>query len=853
MKQNSLHRIPAWLLLLAMLLSLLTPMAAAAGTNTGVRHTTCSALSTAAAQYYTGSFTYEQLSLLPGSRATDSDAAMDSELFETLDQLMSATLTQTYSYSSLPNHWANSDTAYGCSDVLYFYSDAQPSGETLSREHVWPKSRGTFYQSGAGSDLHHLRPEDSVINSCRSNYTFGNVTDLVTDYSSKSYNGKTVIWYDSDYTANDCDGLVEVADNVKGDVARILLYVYVTYQQPNLFTRTEATGSGNNDSNGKKVIDSLDTLLAWCELDPVDTWEMQRNDICQSLQGNRNVFIDYPELAWLLFDRAIPDMPTPSGIAHSQGQDEYTVSAVSADAAMGSVSVSGTVVTAVPRDGYVVSGYTLTPADAATVTRSGNSFRLTNLSADCTLTVQFQQQAQATVTYCVPSGATVSRTSDTAIIGSSIALPTVSGQPEAGYTFQGWAAAPVANAASLDGITWYAGSQTYTITNDAVLYALFSCGEPGDGLCYTLVEQTPADWTGHYVLAGKVAGSGEYSVLDGSGTYTGTDIGSQGACTDFAATGASMSEDGKTITDLGAGFVFTVAKSGNGWSIQMADGNYLAYPGGSKNALSTTQSIADDNARWTFSLTDGEATITSIGTNGRYLQFNPNGYFRCYTNSQNPILLYRESGTVGAVNYSTFDAQLPVDPDPNPDPSGVPFADVAESAWYYADVAFAYENGLMNGTGETTFSPDHATNRAMIVTLIYRLAGSPAVAAGNPFTDVPDDQWFTEPIIWAAQENMVNGYGSGIFKPLQAITREQLATILYRCSGSPAVTGDALSGFPDVEQVQAYARPALNWAVQQGLINGVSTNGVSYLRPQGSAPRCQVAAILHRYCTVNAE
>ena len=304
-----------------LIISLLTGSVCAVGVNKEQRHIVASDLSQSAQAYYSGAFAFKMICSLPG-KDTSPDKAMQTDLYGTLHDLMSSTLTTRYAYADLPKYWYSSDTNGGTGTML-FYSDVfLPKGGSLTREHVWPKSHGTFYETGAGSDLHHLRPEDYYVNSARSNYTFGNARSKSNNCSTKSYNGKDVLWYDADYSAGGSRGLVEVADNVKGDVARILLYVYVTYEQPNLSTNTSAVGQGDEHSDGRKVIENLDTLLDWCKNDPVDTWEMRRNDIVQELQGNRNVFIDYPELAWLLFDRSLPKMSTPSGYAkQNQGSD----------------------------------------------------------------------------------------------------------------------------------------------------------------------------------------------------------------------------------------------------------------------------------------------------------------------------------------------------------------------------------------------------------------------------------------------------------------------------------------------------------------------------------------------------
>ena len=278
---------------------------AAPAYNNGTRHETATAVSAQAQSYYGTTYSYQSLSGL--SAAT---------LKTTLGSLMKSTLTKTVSYSSLPTHWQYTDTENGATGgkMLWFYCDVITTAFS-SREHVWPKSRGLFYESGAGSDIHHLRPSESAMNSTRSNHTMGNVKSKGITHSTRSHGGRVVLWYNASYSANNCNGLVEPLDSVKGDVARIFLYLYTTYpENTNLFTKVSASGSGNNASDGNKAIESMETLLEWCALDPVDTWEMERNDITQTIQGNRNVFIDYPEYAWLLFSQPIPtDLITPSG------------------------------------------------------------------------------------------------------------------------------------------------------------------------------------------------------------------------------------------------------------------------------------------------------------------------------------------------------------------------------------------------------------------------------------------------------------------------------------------------------------------------------------------------------------
>ena len=189
----------------------------------------------------------------------------------------------------------------------------------------------------------------------------------------------------------------------------------------------------------------------------------------------------------------------------------------------------------------------------------------------------------------------------------------------------------------------------------------------------------------------------------------------------------------------------------------------------------------------------------------------------------------------------------PVTPARPAAPVGLPFADVSGSDWFYNDVRYVYEKGIMDGTGADRFSPNAPLTRAMIVTILYRMAGSPSVSGSSDFTDVAAGKWFAKAVAWAAANGIVNGYGSGLFGPNDPVTREQLAAILYRYAvygGMTAVTlEENLGSFADTAQLSAYAIQAMNWAVGQGLINGSGSN----LVPKAQATRAQVAAIIHRY------
>lgn len=176
------------------------------------------------------------------------------------------------------------------------------------------------------------------------------------------------------------------------------------------------------------------------------------------------------------------------------------------------------------------------------------------------------------------------------------------------------------------------------------------------------------------------------------------------------------------------------------------------------------------------------------------------------------------------------------------------FSDVTEADWFYDSVAYVFQNGLMTGTSETTFSPNLTTNRAMLVTILYRLEGSPEAPSWSPFGDVPAGEYYAAPVAWAAWHGIVTGKTTTSFAPQDPVTREQMAAILYRYAGYKGYDRSRqgnLSQFADQDQIQDYARAALSWANGEGLITG---KGAGILDPQGPATRAQVAAILQRFC-----
>ena len=179
-----------------------------------------------------------------------------------------------------------------------------------------------------------------------------------------------------------------------------------------------------------------------------------------------------------------------------------------------------------------------------------------------------------------------------------------------------------------------------------------------------------------------------------------------------------------------------------------------------------------------------------------------------------------------------------------------PFTDVVAGTWYYGAAAYAYNNGLFAGMTPTTFAPNATMTRAMLVSVLWRLAGAPAPKAPNTFVDVPDGAWYTDAVTWAAENGVVSGIGGSRFDPSGYVTREQTAEILYNYAHSKGYDVSAradLTAFPDAGSVSGWAEEALSWANAAGLINGTVRDGQTILDPQGSASRAQVAMILMNY------
>lgn len=180
-----------------------------------------------------------------------------------------------------------------------------------------------------------------------------------------------------------------------------------------------------------------------------------------------------------------------------------------------------------------------------------------------------------------------------------------------------------------------------------------------------------------------------------------------------------------------------------------------------------------------------------------------------------------------------------------------PFFDVSQSDWFYSPVNYAYEEGLFSGVDENHFSPALAMNRAMLMSVLHRLAGSPAVSGSVTLTDVPKNSWYAQAVYWGYAQGITSGTGNNTFSPLLQVTREQAVAMLYNYAKYLNKSGGAgadLSAYSDLNRLSQWARPAMSWAVGQGIIGGASNGGKLTLDPQRGASRAEMAVMLRAFC-----
>ena len=382
----------------------------------------------------------------------------------------------------------------------------------------------------------------------------------------------------------------------------------------------------------------------------------------------------------------------------------------------------------------------------------------------------------------------------------------------------------------------------------------------------------------------KLADNAVWTITAANGAFTVQD--SNGKYLTIGNNNASLS-DTATQVDL----VYT----GSYWNIDK-DGYYLNDAANKQVCASgwngiepeqTYDAASDAGSRWTiYRVEETQTQITEISVTGVYpgmtnMMLGDTLYFITVTGEApeipdasepeetNPVETQPQETTPEDTTPSETtpvetkpEEDKPEDPKPVEPKPQVPvckkdencvlskFEDIKVDDWYHDGIHFCVDEGIMNGMGEGKFAPTENTTRAQLVMMLYRLAGTPSMEGDTePFTDVADTDWFYAPIVWAYKNKVVNGITATEFAPNASVTREQVATILYRYLGEPEGTGK-LDAFPDVADVSEYAVAPLTWAVGEGLITGIAqADGTALLAPTGNATRAQIATILMRYLT----
>ena len=588
----------------------------------------------------------------------------------------------------------------------------------------------------------------------------------------------------------------------------------------------------------------------------------------------------------------------------------YTISAVVTPVDAGTVTVNGSTspvsieanstvnLVATPSSGYRFTGWTSSNGDVAFADPSSASTTFTMPADDVTVTANFEQYY--TITVNASAGGTVDGGGDYAA-GSSVTLKATA---NSGYRFVGWMegdqtvstdttyAFPANSNRSLNAQF----EKVYTVTVNASGGGTATGGgtyAEGDTVTLTATPDSGYHFDGWNIVSGTVtiqnnqfnmpAGNVEIQAIfdrnssGGSSTPTKTpsqqatdkiEAAKDGSTVEIKLSTGSTKLD-KEVFEALAGRDVTLEISlpgGVSWTVngqdipenaKLSDLDLGVTLDASTIPVSVINTVTGAVDTIQLSLKhDGEFGFTMIlsaplgETNAGYWA---NLY---YYNTRTRALEFQSASKIATDGTASFpfshasDYAIVIDTDSH-EPVELPFTDVPEGAWYEDAAAYVYKHGLMAGTSATTFAPDVTTSRAMIATILWRMAGSPVVNYAMNYTDVAQGQWCSEAIRWATSEGVVTGYGNGLFGTNDPITREQLATMLWRYAqteGYDVSIGEDTNilSYTDVADLSEYAIPAMQWAVGAGIING--TGDGSTLTPQGQATRAQAAVMLQRFC-----
>ena len=512
----------------------------------------------------------------------------------------------------------------------------------------------------------------------------------------------------------------------------------------------------------------------------------------------------------------------------------YVLTAEANDEKLGTVSVADNVVTATPAEDAYVAGYTLTPENAATVEQEGNVFRVTEMTADCLLTVNFAAKPRATVQYSVPDGCT--KAYSTGYVGEKLTLSAPEGKPTADaydYTFVGWTDAPVSDTKLMP--TVYTDSYTPTQA-ETTLYALYQYDNAENVKYYTTELQSIVHYGFSAVSNDEKLGT--VSVADNVVTAMPAEdayVAGYTLTPENAATVTRETENTFRVENLTADCVLTVrfaAKPIAQVTFSVPAGcekadwfGYVGYALSLTPPTGTPEADAEEYifVGWTLAKPEDSAEAPMYYTNTFTPTSKKTTLYALYSYEKNGVRYYTtvlRSSECYLLRYA--------DADPN--------------AWYHEAIDFAVGGGYMNGVADDRFDPNGTLTRAMLATILYRMSGE--TGGSHPFTDVPAKEWYADAVAWAYTAGVVNGTSATQFSPDAPVTREQTAAMLYRYAkymGQDIAASGNLNAFRDADKVSEYAKVPMRWAVGMRILNGKEN---ATLDPTGTATRAEIAQIL---------
>lgn len=676
--------------------------------NWGTRGTTATFLTTYATDYYTGSYSYNTLSALSGTTSTSAIDIYSSALGQAIHSMLANKQSKTPTYDDTRDLFCYTDCEESnTSTISSYYSGTAlnskwDGGSTWNREHTWPKSKGL--KGNDENDIMMLRPTSVTENSSRENTAYGESSGFYDPNSESS------------------------TLNLHGDVARLMLQHMMRW------------GNVDNMFGSSGVMESRAVLLKWMEEDPVDTWEMGRNDAVQSITGVRNVFVDYPELGFKLLGAEVP------------------------------------------------SGYS-TPSTSGV------------------------------------KAATYSSATD---IGDE---PAVRSIPTGNFT----------GAAIIDGMGKSNVADSFGAYGPD--YGVYLA--PGQGIVFSLASDV-TNITTQDLQIGAKAVNGTATQMDVASISNGVKYLLQDQAI-ASATEMYYELDGSQVGwSNGNSSIIVIYNSGSG----VLDVTNIRYSTANGNTLTLTiNDTQTKNAARMLSVVYGTAATVSDPNNVEPTTepVTPSDVPTESTEPETPVVTEEPAETEDpAESKDPTEPTEPTEP-AEPEYKVEQFKDVSEKDWFYDGVKYAVDSGLMNGVASDEFAPDDMLTRAMLVTILYRLAGEPTVdgKAEMTFTDIDADSWYYDAVVWAISNDITKGVSAKFFAPDDAVTREQLVTFLWRYADEPE-SKQSLDSFPDADKVSSFAEVAMSWAVENELIAGNAIGGKDYLDPQGNATRAQIAIIFMR-------